>query len=75
MPDGTTYMQAWSKAWKIVTNKASGIDGLVTTDRYHVACYDDNGKLLAIFPGCQVKAFVACESNPSYKGGQQAYSF
>lgn len=75
MPDGTTYMQAWARSWRIITNKASGIDGLHTQDRFHVACYDAAGKVLAIFPGCQVKAFVACEKNPSYKGGPQAFSF
>jgi len=75
MPDGTAYMNAWAKEWRIITNKASGIDGLHTTDRFHVACYDANGKLLAIFPGCQVKGFVACDANPSYKGGTQAYAF
>jgi hypothetical protein len=74
MSDGTTYMAVWAKSWKIVTNKASGIDGLHTHDRYHLACYGADGKVKGIFPGCQVKAYVACEANPSYKGGTQAFT-
>jgi len=75
MPDGTTYMQAWAKKWVVITNSQSGIEGLRTTDKFHVACYDDNGKIQAVFPGCQVKGRVAVAATPSYKGGPQAYGF
>lgn len=74
MSDGTNYMNVWAKSWRVITNKASGIDGLRTSDRYHIAAYGPDGKIRILIPGCQVKAFVACEKNPSYKGGSQAFT-
>lgn len=74
MADGSPYQYVWAKEWVVITNSASGIDGLKTADRFHVATYGPRGELLAIFPGCQVKAFVACSKNPSLKGGSQAYT-
>jgi len=74
MPDGATYMHLWSPRWRVVTNQASGIDGLRTSDRYHLCAYDKNGLPAVIIPGCQVKGFAACVKNPSLRGGSQAYT-
>ncbi len=74
MPDGCTYMQLFAKRWVIVTNEASGIQGLRTTDRFHVVAYDSAGVAQVVIPGCQAKGYARCDENPSLKGGPQAYS-
>lgn len=74
MPDGATYMHLWASNWTVVTNAVSGIAGLRTVDRYHLVSHDPHGKVRVIIPGCQVKGFAACPSNPSLKGGAQAFT-
>ena len=74
MPDGTTYMNLWAKSWRVVTNDACSIPKFRSVERWHLASYDSDGNVLVIVPGCQVKGFAACDANPSYKGGPQAYT-
>lgn len=73
MPDGATYIHVWAKAWHVVTNQESGIPGLRTADRFHAIAYGDDGTPRVIIPGCQVQGFAATPSDPSTKGGPQAY--
>lgn len=73
MADGSTYMYVWAPEWRIVTNSATGIDGLRSAERFHVCAYVGD-KLKVIIPGCQAKGFCACTFNPSLKGGSQIYT-
>lgn len=74
MPDGCTYMHIWAESWEVVTDKATGIENFRSSEKWHLVHRDGNGVPDIIIPGCQVKGFAACESNPSLKGGPQAYA-
>jgi len=74
MPDGAAYMYLWASEWIVITNQMSGIEGLRTTDKYHLCVYNNHGQPLIIIPGCQVKGYCASNKNPVLKGGSQIYS-
>jgi len=74
MADGCQHKYVWAPEWTVVTNRASGIDGLKTQDAYHLVAYRPDGVPAVIVPGCKVLAYCACDKNPALKGGSAIYS-
>jgi hypothetical protein len=74
MPDGSTYMHLWAPAWRVITDKATGIPFFRSAEHWHIAAFGPDGRLLILIPGCQVKGFATCSVNPQLKGGAQIYT-
>ena len=50
--------------WEIITDKTIPIDGFRSSERWQLAAMDIQGNTLALFPGCQIKAWLSCKSMP-----------
>jgi hypothetical protein len=64
-PDGHEYRKFWSARWHVVTNKASGIQDLHTTDRFAIVALRPDGHPAMIIPGCRFDGFSQCSVPPN----------
>jgi len=63
--NGSRYLYFFSKRWEIITDKMMPVDGgFKSTEHWQLAAMDENGNTLALFPGCQVKAWIHCKECP-----------
>lgn len=60
--DGQEYRYFFCNRWRIVTDKETMIEGFRSSEKWQLHALSEDGVLLAVFPGCQVKAFVFCRS-------------
>ena len=64
-PDGEKYLFFWASHWQIMTDLDMPIDGFRSSERWQLIALTSNSDVLAVFPGCQVKAWIRCETPPS----------
>ncbi len=64
--DGETYTHFYSDSWRICIDKMFPIDGFHSTEKWQLLAIKNN-KIIAIFPGCQVKSFIVCNKCPNTK--------
>ena len=56
--DGDQYRAFWCKEWLLVTDKEFPVPNFRSSERWEMMAMDGQ-KVLAVFPGCEVKGFVA----------------
>jgi hypothetical protein len=62
--NGEEYRYFWCSDWRVITDKQVPIEGFRSTEKWQLLAM--NGpEMLAVIPGCQVKAWVSCQSKPS----------
>jgi hypothetical protein len=64
MPTGNKYLYLWCANWVVVTDSQFPIKGFHSTERWQLLAIID-GKVAVVIPGCQVKAFAACDVAPT----------
>lgn len=64
-PDGQKYLYFYCTNWTIITDKFFPIPGFRSSERWQMIALDQHGQVLAVFPGCQVKAFLICSKKPN----------
>jgi len=62
-PTGELYNYFWCKNWLITTDKDFPVDGLRTSERWQLLGMV-GGRTDMIIPGCQVKAWIRCDTPP-----------
>ncbi len=67
-PDGDTYLYFWCDNWFIATDKMMPISGFRSTEKWTLIAMGKDKRVSMMFPGCQVKAFLACSSPPNRNG-------
>ena len=63
-PDGDKYLFFWSHRWQIITDVDVPVEHFRSSERWQLIAVSSNSEVLAVFPGCQVKAWVYCEVPP-----------
>ena len=71
-PDGNKYLFFFSECWLVLTDADIPTPGFRSTERWQLAPATRGGEVLAVFPGCQVKAWVSAQSPP---GVPDCYNF
>lgn len=61
-PTGETFLYFWCADWQVITDKMIS-DGFRSSERWQLLARDRGGDIVAVFPGCQVKAFVRGDFN------------
>lgn len=63
--DGETYLYFFAYRWVIVTDEAMPVEKFRSSERWQMWALDEGGKIVvAVIPGCQVKAWVQTRSCP-----------
>lgn len=63
-PDGHRYIFFWAKRWQIITDADIPIDKFHSSERWQLIAISKEGNVMAVFPGCQVKAWIKCDEKP-----------
>lgn len=63
-PNGARYLYMWSPSWEILTDKMIPLDGFRSSEHWILVARID-GKIKVIIPGCQIKAWIACDVPPN----------
>ncbi len=63
-PDGHKYMFFWASRWQIMTDREIPVPNFRSSERWQMIAVSETGEVLAVFPGCQVKAWVRCVVPP-----------
>ena len=63
-PDGHKYLYFWASRWQIITDAEMPVKGFRSSERWQLIAVSSNSDVLAVFPGCQVKAWMRCEAPP-----------
>ncbi len=64
--DGETYLYFYADTWLITTDKMFPISDFHSVEKWQLLAIKED-KVVAIFPGCQVKAFIYCDKSPNVK--------
>ncbi len=64
-PDGDKYLFFWSSFWAVLTDSDIPVDKFRSSERWQLAAISEVGEVIAIFPGCQVKAWIQCAEPPA----------
>ena len=67
-PDGRMYQYFWCQRWEVLTDQQLPVDGFRSSERWQLFAVSAEGKPVAVFPGCQVKGWLACEQPPNNPG-------
>ncbi len=70
-PDGHRYIYFWAKRWQIIIDSDIPIDKFHSSERWELIAINKEGNILAVFPGCQVKAWISCTKAPD----NECYTF
>jgi hypothetical protein len=65
--DGNEYQRYFCKTWTILTDKTiqKSLEGFInSSEKWSLVAIGDDGKVKALFPGCQVKGFFTVNKNP-----------
>ncbi len=71
-PDGETYLYFFCANWKLITDGMWPLPNFRSAEKWQLAATDGQGNVLALFPGCSVKAIAMSKVAPEAKG---AYTF
>lgn len=63
-PDGDKYLFFWASLWQIITDADMPVEHFRSSERWQLIALNSNSDVLAVFPGCQVKAWIRCETPP-----------
>ena len=63
-PDGNKYLFFWASRWQIITDAEMPVEGFRSSERWQLIAISSNSEVLAVFPGCQIKAWIRCETSP-----------
>lgn len=64
--DGEEYRYFWCRDWRVITDKQVPIEGFRSTEKWQLLAMSGS-RMLAMLPGCQVKAWVSCGETPTKK--------
>lgn len=64
-PDGQKYLYFWSQRWQVITDSDIPAQKFRSTERWQLIAVSHNADVLAVFPGCQVKAWIRCLNPPA----------
>ena len=70
-PDGHKYLFFWAPRWQVTTDREIPIENFHSSERWQLIAVGANSDVLAVFPGCQVKAWIRCSDPPTI----DCYSF
>jgi hypothetical protein len=70
-PDGGKYLFFWSARWQVLTDGDIPVERFRSSERWQMAAISESGDVLAVFPGCQVKAWIQAAEPPE----QDCYAF
>lgn len=63
-PDGEKYLFFWAARWQITTDSEMPIENFRSSERWQLIAISPDSEVLAVFPGCQVKAWIRCKTPP-----------
>lgn len=63
-PDGNKYLFFWAPRCQIMTDAEIPVDRFRSSERWQLVAISRDSEVLAVFPGCQVKAWIRCEKSP-----------
>jgi hypothetical protein len=63
-PDGNKYLFFWAPRWQIVTDAEIPVERFRSSERWQLIAVSSDSDVLAVFPGCQIKAWIHCKSAP-----------
>ena len=61
-PDGRRYLYFWARRWQVITDAQIPVEHFHSSERWQMVAVSSNSDVLAVFPGCQVKAWFRCEA-------------
>lgn len=65
--NGLRYIYFYCDRWEIITDKMMPVEGFKSSEHWQLAAMNKKGDVIAIFPGCQVKAWIFCQQMPEHK--------
>ena len=65
--DGLKYWYFYCDRWEIITDKEMPVYNFRSVGKWQMVAVDAHGDVLAIFPGCQVKAWIVCADMPEHR--------
>jgi len=63
-PDGHKYLYFWARRWQVITDDEIPVEHFRSSERWQMIAVSSGSDVLAVFPGCQVKAWIKCDSAP-----------
>jgi len=64
-PDGRKYLYFWASRWQIITDAEIPVENFRSSERWQLIAVASDSQVMAVFPGCQVKAWIRCDAPPS----------
>ncbi|KKN04347.1 hypothetical protein LCGC14_1098260 [marine sediment metagenome] len=68
-PNGARFIYFWCKKWLIVPDKQMPIADFRSSEKWTLFAIVDD-RVVASFPGCQIKGWFRCESPPVHVHGE-----
>lgn len=68
-PCGTRFIYFWCKEWRIIPDKQMPVADFRSTEKWALFAIVDH-RVVASFPGCQIKGWFRCESPPTQVHGE-----
>jgi hypothetical protein len=66
--DGEEYLYVFCRKWTIFTDKMNPLKGFHNSaEKWQLVGLGENGEVVALIPGCQVKGFVVSDKCPRPK--------
>ncbi len=66
-PNGDSYLYFFNANWKLVTDGMWPLPNFRSAEKWQLVATNGAGIVLAIFPGCMVKAITMVEVSPKTK--------
>ena len=63
-PDGRRYLYFWARRWQVITDADIPVEHFRSSEKWQLIAVGAKGEVLALFPGCQVKAWIGCAEAP-----------
>ena len=63
--NGQKHIYFWCRRWEVLTDADIPVDKFRSSERWTLAAVDADGRVLALFPGCQVKGWIALTTPPA----------
>ena len=73
-PKGERYLYFFCSIWKIIPDKSMPVEGFRSSEHWQLFAMSDQDKILAVFPGCQIKAWFYC-SPDRVPGRESIFAF
>lgn len=63
-PNNCRYLYFYCDRWEILSDKMIPVEGFKSAEHWQLAAVNCTGDVIALFPGCQIKAWILCNKKP-----------